>query len=374
MAGRDAASTVRQRLAWLQALHQPDLVRRWSLDEWQHIIRLSRRLRLAGRLAEAISTAGLDETVPDPARRLLLAESRSSRWRLRVLNWTIERIGTVLAPMPQQPFVLLKGAAYVAQGLPIAAGRLPSDLDLMVPKDTLAAVQRQLASDDWASAVLDDHDRRYYEDWSHEVPPMHHPQLAMELDLHHAILPPVARTAVDSALLFERSVPVDAAPWRVLCPVDQVLHSAAHLFFDSELRDRVRDLVDLDGLLRHFGRWPGFWDDLEQRAQQLGLTEPLALACHYVEHWLGTPLPRSLRVAMARRGPQPARRAWLLPLLDAVLEPTDPDQRPSRRQNFAATALLARYHAQRMPLRLLLPHLWHKARKRRGADEGDDQF
>ena len=42
-------------------------------------------------------------------------------------------------------FVLLKGAAYVGQDLPIAAGRLSSDLDIMVPPVHLLQVQARLA-------------------------------------------------------------------------------------------------------------------------------------------------------------------------------------------------------------------------------------
>jgi hypothetical protein len=41
---------------------------------------------------------------------------------------------------------------------------------------------------------------------------------------------------------------------------------------------------------------------------------------------------------------------------------------PSLRQQFADMVLLARYHRQRMPLRLLVPHLWHKVRVGYGSD------
>ena len=74
------------------------------------------------------------------------------------------------------PCVLLKGAAYMAQGLPIAAGRLPSDLDILVPKAALPIAQESLAAAGWRTVDMDEHDRLYYEDWSHEVPPMRHPQ------------------------------------------------------------------------------------------------------------------------------------------------------------------------------------------------------
>ena len=62
-----------------------------------------------------------------------------------------------------------------------------------------------------------------------------------------------------------------------------------------------------------------------------------------------------------------AALAWLLPLLEAALMPTEPDDDAPFAQHAAATLLLARYHRQRMPLRLLVPHLWHKLRPSRAA-------
>jgi hypothetical protein len=359
---------------WLRALTQPEVTVSWSLQDWQRVIRLARRLRLLGRLAEAMVAAQLDGSLPPPVQQHLLAELRLSRYRLRTLSWTASQVRIALAGCAY-PCVLLKGGAYAAQGLPIAPGRLPSDLDVLVPKASLADAQARLRTRGWEEVELDAHDRLYYSEWSHEVPPMRHPNFGMELDLHHTILPPVARTTVDADLLLARLQPSGLAHWQVLCPVDQVLHSAAHLFFDSELRDRLRDLVDLDGLLRHFAQRPGFWLELLQRAQQLGLAEPLALACHYTRKWLDTPAPVDLQRDISRCGPGPVRQAWLLPMFDAVLTPTEPDARPDWQQNLAATGLLARHHLLRMPLHLLLPHLWHKAKsRRRRLDDGDDGF
>ena len=190
---------------------------------------------------------------------------------------------------------------------------------------------------------------------------MSHPSLQMELDLHHNILPPVGHAPVDASLLIAKLQPSRFAGWHVLDPVDQVLHSAAHLFFDSSLQDRIRDLVDLDGLLLDFGEAPGFWKGLTARSAELGLGEPLALACNFTMRWLGTPVPPSTAQEIELAGPGPLQRAWLLPLLSQVLMPTEPDDLPGARQKLSATVLLARYHWRRMPLRLLGPHLWHKA-------------
>jgi hypothetical protein len=38
----------------------------------------------------------------------------------------------------------------------------------------------------------------------------------------------------------------------------------------------------------------------------------------------------------------------------------------------AATVLLARYHFNRLPLRLLVPHLWHKWRTGQALASKDD--
>ena len=199
---------------------------------------------------------------------------------------------------------------------------------------------------------------------------MTHPLQQMELDLHHNILPPVGHAPVDAGRLLEDLLPSRFPGWQVLSPVDQVLHSAAHLFFDSELQDRFRDLVDLDGLMRHFGRKPDFWDLLMLRASALGLWEPLALACQFTASWLETPIPTRVMEQVVKAGPSFLGR-WVLPLMGAVLMPAEPDDPPSQSRALASSLLLARYHYRRLPLRLLAPHLWHKWRGQRQRSDGD---
>jgi hypothetical protein len=352
-------------LRWLSALRQPQTCLSWSLSEWERVVRLARRLRLLGRLAEGVQAAGLTAQLPAPVARHLASELQYSRWRTGHLLWALERLPAQLGPVAY-PLVLLKGGAYIGQDLAIAAGRLPSDIDILVPREHLADAQGRLITAGWAETELDEHDRQYYHQWSHEVPPMRHALHGLELDLHHNILPPIGHAVVDASLLLARLQDSRWPAWKVLHPQDQVLHSAAHLFGDSEVRDRLRDLVDLDGLLRDFGTQPGFWAGLPDRAQQLGLMEPLALACHFAQTWLQTPVPPAVQQRLRAQGPAPWRRAWLHPLLASILTPTEPDEARSWRQGAAAQVFLVRYHYRRMPLRILLPHLWHKARVQRG--------
>ncbi|MEO7940202.1 MAG: nucleotidyltransferase family protein [Burkholderiaceae bacterium] len=356
-------------MAWLQALRDPQQVTNWTLADWERVVRLGRRLRLLARLTERLAAADLLDQVPPQPPRHLVSEQRLSQWRTHAMVWVLERVATTLRGI-DYPLVLLKGGAYIGQDLPIARGRLPSDVDILVPKAHIADAQARLGTAGWITTTLDEHDQRYYHEWSHEVPPMSHPLHGVELDLHHNIQPPVARMTVDAAALLQRIKPSIWTAWHVLDPLDQILHSAVHLFQDSDIRDRLRDLVDLDGLIRYFSeQLPHFWTDLPARAAELGLSEPLALACHFCQRWLLTPIPDDALSTIESAGPSRLKRAWLLPLLEQVLTPTEPDADPATTQGVAATMLLARHHYGRMPLRLLIPHTWHKMRAARNFKE-----
>lgn len=358
-------------LAWLKALQQPEATRTWTLAQWDHRVRLARRLRLLGRLAESVLGAGLAERLPQPVVHALQAEARLARARCQALLWCRERAGEALIGLGA-PLVLLKGAAYLAQRLPNAAGRLPSDLDILVPAQALPEARRRLLAAGWEEVALDAHDQRYYREWSHELPPMRHALHAIELDVHHNILPPVARDRVDAALLLQAARPVahaDAEPWWVLGPEDQVLHCAAHLLNDSEHRDRLRDLVDLQVLMAvHGAAEPDFGARLVARARQLRLHDALVLGAALVAEGLKAPLDPALQPVVQRAMVQ-RRLATLKRRFATVLAPRDPEAEPGLGVRLAETALLVRHHWRRMPLPLLVRHTWHKVWVQRRAAE-----
>jgi hypothetical protein len=349
------------RLAWISAIREPAAALHWSLPEWERVIRLGRRLRLLARLAESLDSVNIMAQVPELPRRHLIGEQQVSRHRTAALAWALERIGDSLADLKTN-LVLLKGAAYVAQGLPIARGRLPSDIDILVAREDIQTVTGRLSEAGWQEIALNEDDRRYYHEWSHELPPLVHPIHPIELDVHHNVVPPMARTHVDGRLLLSDLRPSPWSGWAVLAPEDQVLHSAAHLFFDSNVRDRVRDLVDLDGLLRHFGNMPDFWEALPERGRQLNLTEPLALACSLCVDWFGSPVPDLTLDELKVHGRWKPGHGGLVRIFAEALTPLEPDEAPSWRTHIADTLVLARYHRWRLPLALTVPHLWRKAR------------
>jgi hypothetical protein len=185
--------------------------------------------------------------------------------------------------------------------------------------------------------------------------------------VHHAILPPTARLKPDSGKLLaaSRSI-VGEDRLRVLCPADMVLHSATHLFHNEDLSQGLRDLVDLDSLLRHFGPEPGFWDELPRRAAELDLARPLYYGLRYASRFLGTPVPTQTRHRADAGRPSRIAGRLMDGLYDLALQPVAPRDAGALTP-LSRRALYVRAHWLRMPPLLLAWHLSVKALRREEA-------
>ncbi len=84
---------------------------------------------------------------------------------------------------------MLKGAAYLVADLPSSAGRLFSDVDILVPKPRLPEVESHLTMHGWMTTHHSGYDQRYYRERMHELPPMEHVHRGTTIDVHHTILP-----------------------------------------------------------------------------------------------------------------------------------------------------------------------------------------
>ncbi len=348
---------MRQRDLVVETLLRPELAATYSESTWDLLIRQARRANLLGRLVQSLQG---DEVPLCAARNHLLSARVLADRQQAAIRWEVECIRRALAKTGA-PLILLKGAAYVMAGLPTALGRMFSDVDIMVPKQALPAVESALLMNGWVGSHLDPYDQRYYRERMHEIPPMQHLRRGTVIDVHHAIVPETSRMRANSALMREAAVAVHGcADVFVFAPVDMVLHSATHLFLEGDLDNGLRDLFDLDSLLRHFGATPAFWEQLPARALELGLQRPLYYALRYAAASLGTPVPDHATMA-ARRG---APHSGVLPVMDFCFlrglradHPTCSD----RWTPLARWLLYVRSHWQRMPLLMLLFHLSRKA-------------
>jgi len=249
--------------------------------------------------------------------------------------------------------------------LPNAAGRVFADVDLLFPEAALAHAERVLLEHGWRGANLEPYDQRYYRVWTHELPPLVHAEREVEADLHHNIVPRVGRLKPPAARLLEATQAIPGERWRRLDDRDLVLHAMTHLMFDSDLADCLRDLVDIDDLLRHFAAAdPGFWERLWARACALDLGRPAFYALRHAHRWLGTPVPEALLQRSRERAP-PGVVVWLMDrLVPLALFPAHPD-RPHRRAAVARALLYVRSLWIRMPPLLLARHVGYQWYRRR---------
>lgn len=336
----------------IAALLDPASVTTLGEREWNDLLILGRRQGLLARLGRQVAGHGLADQIPPKAREIIGAASiavESSQTAIRFeINRILRALGTAGTPL-----ILLKGAAYVMAGLPPAHGRLVGDLDLMVARDRIDAVERSLVEHGWVPAETTDYDQRYYREWMHEIPPLQHPLRDTPVDIHHTIAPLTARYRPDAKALVAAARPLADARLRVLAPADMILHSAVHLFND-EVGKPLRDLFDLHDLLGHFGPQPGFWDTLLARARLHGLARPLHYALRHTRSLLGTPIP--MFVEQGADVPGPLTEALMDTLFGAHFLGCGVKPRPPA-VSAARWALYARTHWLRMPPHLLARHL-----------------
>ena len=340
-------------------------LRRLGERDWERLIFEAGSCELTTRLAAQIDDAGMTECVPiraayhlETGRRLGARQHSEVAREVVALRGALCRHGL--------PFLLLKGGAYVVGGFKAGKGRTLSDIDILVRKADLDRVEDRLDRSGWIYTKRDAYDQEYYRRWMHELPPMMHIDRYSVLDVHHTVTPPTSAMAVEGERIFEKAEFGGATGDDLIglpMPADLVLHSAVHLFNDSEFDSGLRDLSDLDLLFREFGADGDFWTGLIARAKELGLTSSLFFAVTLARDFFATPVPPETLRAVEAMAPKRLVRFILLRLFSAVISP--PSQAgESFGQRFSAFALYIRGHGLRMPPTLLLPHLIRQAIRR----------
>ena len=343
----------------LHVLIHPGAVIGMSNSDWELLIRMVRRVKLLSHLTAELKKLGLMEEIPVRAANLLNSDYIQAKKLQQQTQWELNRVQWALKGKPIQ-LIALKGVAYALAELPETDGRQYVDLDLIVPKYDLLAVESILKEKGWNNHKLSAYDEHYYRQWSHEIPPLVHGERQVEVDIHHTITPVTSSLEIDSMSLINSAVAVENSPVKVLSPVDMVLHCAVNLFQNNELADDLRDLLDLHHLLRFFSqRDDDFWEDLVKRANQFQLGYALYYGLHFSRRIFKTAVPVTIFGALNDR--PGTFKLWIMNrLVPFALLPFHPDN-PSRWAQFSRFVLYLRSHLIRMPLRILIPHLAYKS-------------
>lgn len=341
-------------LCLIDALLRPESVLSLSAEDWDLLIRTAESAEMLATLDARIDAAGLSHRVPcGPARHLSGARAFHAH-RLQMARHLLVGLERTLTGFPGK-VVLLKGAGYAAQNARFSLGRMFDDVDILVDRQGLDEIEERLKGAGWVSQKPDAYDQHYYRAWAHELPPMRHPRYVLELDIHHTILPVTGRIRPDAFRLIQDAVRLEGSDWHVLGAPDQLLHAAAHLFQDSDCANRLREVFDIDGLVRHHAS-EDFWTALVQHARHHGLGRPLWYSLHFAQTWLGTPVPGPTLASLRADGPGPISRNLMEIAVRRSLPPPHPDRRPPVRLPVAQRFLLIRSVWLRLPPWLLVYH------------------
>ena len=314
--------------------------------EWESVIGVARSEAMLGSLAYRMEGAAL----PSSVAALFADQRAAAKVATAQALWEAEMARRALAPEGIE-FVLLKGAAYAAAGLPCSVGRQIGDLDILVLAPDIRRAENALLNAGWEWVKSDPYDDHYYRAHMHELPPMIHKARDRMIDVHHTILPRTHRITPDALALVSDAVPIEGGH-AVLCPADMAVHCAAHMLADGDLQGGLRNLWDFHCLTRDFAAEDaGFWGKLDARAELHGLRGAVRRAARLARDLYGSVLPSGCD---GQKGSDGLYRRRLL-ACDDWGRPTG---------WWIGQAFYIRSHWLRMPPLMLAKHLWTKWRKR----------
>ncbi|KTE24562.1 hypothetical protein ATE69_20175 [Sphingopyxis sp. H071] len=314
--------------------------------DWDGVISVARAEAMLATLAHHLREADL----PPPVAALFADQRAAAQVAKDQALWEAEMARRALAPEGIE-FVLLKGTAYAAGGLPCSAGRQIGDLDILVLAHDIRRAENELLEAGWEWVKSDPYDDFYYREHMHELPPLIHKARDRMIDVHHTILPKTHRVTPDALALVGDAV-TTASGFAILNREDMACHCAAHMLADGDLQGGLRNLWDFHFLTRDFAAADtGFWGRLDARADLHGLRGAVHRAARLARDLYGAELPSGW-------DRQDARDVWYRRRLLA----RDDWGRPT---NFMLQqAFYIRSHWMRMPPTMLAKHLWTKWRKR----------
>jgi len=342
----------------ISLLIQPEKAAECSLQEWDIIIRQARAAGMLGALYHTLKSAQVLNKIAKQPKCHLKAGGIMADRHMDVARSEIDKIYKTLEHAGI-PVIALKGAGYAVAQLTACRGRVFGDIDILVPRGALEDAEKILKHSGWLATHHSDYDDQYYRRWMHEIPPLIHRSRLTILDVHHNILPLTANLKPQAEALWECAVRIEGYDdlYRLSEP-DLILHSATHLFQDSEYDRGLRDLFDIARLIYQFQEQPGFWTDLCNRADELDLVPPLAYALRYVNKILAVQIPLLPTLIAHKKYPSERKFKWMD---KCFLNALQPHHLLHYSEKFTNWLLYLRGHYLRMPAHLLIPHLLYKA-------------
>ena len=314
-----------------------------TLPEWDTLLLLACHFELASQLATSMQRRDKSPSLPFEVRATLDHALQAVAFNRKLHNFELRFLDRIAKTSDTQP-ILLKGAAYLACKHPWSEGRKTNDVDLLLSEGSLDRFEHALQSEGYqADDEMSASDRRYYRKWLHELPPYKHSYRKLEVDVHFRLLPVSDPRSFPIEDWIARSISVDGLhPFRVLNPVDQVLHAIINLGHTGEFRRATRDMWDISCLTnpaRH-GRDKGKsdnqavdfdWQELHQRTEQLRLQKTVSNILLLGEELVGLEIPDNFIEDLTGKPKARQRKSLLYRTMRTASLPDGPTLRSRKR-------------------------------------------
>jgi len=254
--------------------------------------------------------------------------------------------------------VFLKGASYTLRKSKNSAGRVYSDIDLLVAKNEISKAEQTLAKHAWCTKKVSEYDNKYYREWSHEIPPMFNIHRGTVLDLHHNILLPISGREVNVELLTENCQSIDGG-YTVLGYAATILHSIVHLIINEDVSNGYRDVLDITTLIKENDS-PEFWQEITLLASKLGFNNELYLALSLSKKYANLTIPNDVWLTFSVQQNNSKLNFLLNYVYYFALQPHSPAVQ-TLKHKIAINIVYLLGHLQKMPLKILIPHLLTKS-------------
>lgn len=324
------------------------------------VIAEARYFNMLAQLKYVCEQANIWYQLPLRVKQHIQSAEHSFKNQKRQLEIEHEAIKEALKGIPCT-WVYLKGAAYQMLALPSFYGRLMNDVDILVPEDQLTAIEATLSEHGWVHKKLTDYDEKFYREWSQEIPPLRHFSRQTELDVHFNILPKRLSQSPESAFLLAQTQLLKGEDKAAtLTPAALLLHSAIHLFYESEYHKGIRDLFDIHLLINEFGQDNAFWNQLILLQDQLGNAECTFYALHFSEVIYHTAIPEHIKAYYLDHKPNILAFTLTEPAFHYAFTSMYPLHHHAGHHR-ALSTLYIRGHYKRLPIYKLIPHLIKKS-------------
>jgi len=327
-----------------------------KLKEWEQVIEVLRESDLLACCYFRLKDNNQLAQLPDFALKHVTSAMVYSERQAKQVLFEAQQIQDTLSGIGVKPY-FLKGASYTLQNSNNSRGRVYSDIDVLVSKGDILKSEKALSDNGWQSCNVSDYDDKYYREWSHEIPPMSHATRGTTLDLHHNIVLPISGRAVPIKDFVKNGVIVENG-CSVLSLPATVMHSCVHLVINEECHHAFRDLLDISALIKDSDS-AQFWTDIIELANKLNFVKELYIALSVANIFGMLEIPEELSARFSLFKDDKLLQYRIQSVYALSFQPHSKHIQTFRH----ALAVFISYifgHLNKMPLKVLLPHLTTK--------------